>query len=48
MVVTLDVSQLDTSEVKIDVRKNIELMSETLDVSQLDTLEAKFDDEPNI
>ena len=43
MMVTLDVSQLDTLEAKFDVSSNISLMSVTLDVSQLDTLEAKFD-----
>ena len=43
MLVTLDVSQLDTSEAKFDDSNNIFVMSVTLDVSQLDTLEEKFD-----
>ena len=43
MVVTLDVSQIDTLEGKFDDPMNIHIMSVTLDVSQLDTSEEKFD-----
>ena len=43
MSVTLDVSQLDTSEAKFDALTNKLLMSVTLDVSHLDTSEEKFD-----
>jgi len=43
MVVTLEVSHLDTLEKKFDVSENILTMLVTLDVSQLDTSAAKFD-----
>ena len=43
MSVTLDVSQLDTSEANFDALTNKLLMSVTLDVSHLDTSEEKFD-----
>jgi len=47
MLVTLDVSHLDTSEEKFDVKENIDFISVTLDVSQPERSSSKPDTPPN-